>query len=122
MAKILIVDDSTTIRQQLRIFLSENGHETVEAADGKAGLEAAKGASDIALMIVDVNMPVMNGIEMVTEIRKLAEHEKTPIFMLTTESGSDIASEGRKAGVTAWIVKPFKPVILIKGIQKVLGG
>ena len=121
MANILVVDDSATIRQQLRIFLADNGHGCVEAADGQAGLEAAK-ANDVDLMIVDVNMPVMNGIEMVAEVRKLPQHAKTVIFMLTTESGADIAQEGRKAGVTAWIVKPFKPAILLKGIQKVLGG
>ena len=71
-------------------------------------------------MIVDVNMPVMNGLEMVAEVRKLPEHAKTPIFMLTTESGTDIAAEGRRVGVTAWIVKPFKPAILLKGIEKVV--
>ena len=121
MALVLVVDDSTTIRQQLSIFLSGNGHESLEAENGQIGLDVAR-ENNVDLMIVDVNMPVMNGIDMVTEIRKLPQHAKTPIFMLTTESGQDIAKKGKEAGVTAWIVKPFKPEFLLKGITKVLGG
>ena len=120
MGLILVVDDSSTIRQQMRVFLTNNGHEVVEADNGQTGLQAAKD-NDARLMIVDVNMPVMNGIEMVGEVRKLPKHAKTPIFMLTTESGSDIAKQGKQAGVTAWIVKPFKPDFLLKGVNKVLG-
>ena len=119
MPSVMIVDDSATIRQQLKVFLTSNGYEAVEAGDGAQGLAAAK-ENDVSLMIVDVNMPVMNGIEMVTEVRKLPQHQKTPIFMLTTESGTDIAAEGRRVGVTAWIIKPFKPEILLKGIKKVI--
>ena len=117
MPQILVVDDSTTVRQQLRLFLQDNGHEVLEGNNGKEGFEQARDNTGVKLMIVDVNMPVMNGLEMVAEVRKLPEHAKTPIFMLTTESGTDIAAEGRRVGVTAWIVKPFKPAILLKGIE-----
>ena len=120
MAKtILIVDDSATIRQQLRICLSEGGFTVVEAENGAAGLAQAKQAN-MDMVIADVNMPGMNGIEMIGEIRKLPAYAKVPIFVITTESGTRVA-EGKAAGATAWIVKPFKPESLLAGVKKVLG-
>lgn len=117
---ILVVDDSATVRQQARVLLESNGFNVVEAPNGAEGLAAAKSAS-VSLMLVDVNMPVMNGIEMISEVRKLGSHAKTPIFVLTTESSTDVVSQGKAAGATAWIVKPFKPAILMQAIRKVLG-
>lgn len=121
MAKsILVVDDSSTMRQQLRMFLLRSGFHVIEASNGAEGIEQAR-AMPVDLVICDVNMPVMNGIEMLKAIRQLPNHQKTPVFVLTTESVGSMVQEGKAAGATAWIVKPFKPEILLKGIQKVLG-
>ena len=79
------------------------------------GLTMAMTHSEIALFIVDINMPNMNGLEMIEEIRLIGAHQKTPIFVLTTESSSEIANEGKQAGATAWIVKPFKEEPLLAG-------
>jgi two-component system chemotaxis response regulator CheY len=116
---VLVVDDSATMRQQTRTLLQTNGYTVVEAGNGQEGLDAAKGAS-IGLVIVDVNMPVMNGIEMIGKLRKMANYDKTPIFVLTTESSGNIVSQGKAAGATAWIVKPFNPQILLAAVKKVL--
>ena len=119
MAKqILIVDDSATVRHQLRSFLVGQGFEVTEADSGNSGLATAKERS-FDLIICDVNMPGMNGIDMVAAVRTLPAHAKTPIFMLTTESAGDVTKRGKDAGATAWMVKPFRPEILLKGIQKV---
>ncbi len=119
MKTILIVDDSITVRMQMRRFLESNGYSVVEANDGVDGLETAS-STDVDMMIVDVNMPRMNGIDMTREVRALSAHTRTPIFMLTTEGGKDMINNGRAAGVTAWMVKPFKPDLLLRGIQRVL--
>lgn len=116
--KILIVDDSATVRQQLQTLLAASGYLVVEAEDGHLGLLAAE-QHDVDLLIVDVNMPRMNGIEMVAQVRKLPRHDKTPIFMLTTESTKSVMTLGKNAGATAWIIKPFRPDLLLKGISRV---
>jgi len=121
MAKtILVVDDSPTIRQQLRVFLKNNHFHVIEAENGEVGLAAAR-TNPVDLMIVDINMPVMDGITMITEVRKLPNHGKTPIFVLTTQASRVTSAKGRAAGATAWIIKPFKPEILLEGIKKILG-
>ena len=117
--KILIVDDSATVRQKLRTLLATNGYQVVEAEDGQRGLELAE-QEDVDLLIVDVNMPVMNGIEMIKAVRKLDKCAKAPIFMLTTEATKGVMTMGRSAGATAWIIKPFRDDILLKGIARVL--
>ena len=116
---VLVVDDSATMRQQTRTLLQTNGYTVVEAGNGQEGLDAAKGAA-VGLVIVDVNMPVMNGIEMIGKLRKMDLYGKTPIFVLTTESSGNIVSQGKAAGATAWIVKPFTPQILLAAVKKVL--
>lgn len=120
MTRILTVDDSPTIRQQLRIFLETQGFSVAEAESGEAGLSAAR-SGRFDLIIADVNMPGINGLEMVTELRQIMGYDKTPIFMLTTQAHREMKAQGRKAGATAWIVKPFKPKVLLAGIQKALG-
>jgi two-component system, chemotaxis family, chemotaxis protein CheY len=118
---VLVVDDSATMRQQTRTLLQTNGYTVLEAGNGAEGLEAVKGAgASIGLVIVDVNMPVMNGIEMIGKLRKMDHYGKTPIFVLTTESSGNIVSQGKAAGATAWIVKPFNPQILLAAVKKVL--
>src|SRR5437868_9491604 len=91
---VLVVDDSATMRQQTRTLLQTNGYTVVEAGNGAEGLEAAKKAA-VELLIVDVNMPVMNGIEMIGKVRQLEKYAKTPIFVLTTESSGDTVSKGK---------------------------
>lgn len=118
---ILVVDDSPTVRQQLRLCLENGGYQVVEAANGKLGLEAAE-RNTASLVISDINMPIMNGIDFIRELRKRPAYQKTPVFVLTTESGAGNAQLGKEAGATVWIVKPFKPEILLKGIQKCIGG
>jgi two-component system chemotaxis response regulator CheY len=118
--KILVVDDSVTLLQQLEAFLTTNGFAVEKASDAQAGLEALR-RSSFDLVFVDVNMPGMNGLEMIAEARKLPGYEKTPIFVLTTESTKGLMQRGKEAGATAWIVKPFKQDVVLKGIEHVLG-
>lgn len=119
MPRILIVDDSATVRHQLRDCLEAAGHDVVEAENGAFGLQRAK-AEEFSLIIVDVNMPVMNGLEMLENLRAVPERASVPAFVLTTESSKDMVARGKKCGATAWIVKPFRPEILIKGIAHIL--
>lgn len=119
MANILVVDDSASMRQMIKFTLDIAGHKITEAADGKQGLSLAEG-SDFDLVISDVNMPNMNGIEMTAGIRGLGNHKSTPILLLTTESGLEKKGEGKKAGATGWLVKPFDPEQLTKIVNKVL--
>jgi two-component system chemotaxis response regulator CheY len=116
---ILIVDDSSTIRQQTRTLLEGHGFRIVEATNGAEGLEEATKAR-FDLILVDVNMPVMNGLEMISHVRKLPDYQKTPIFVLTTESSGDTVRQGKAVGATAWVVKPFKADVLVPAIRKVL--
>ncbi|MBC7543083.1 MAG: response regulator [Candidatus Sericytochromatia bacterium] len=119
---ILVVDDSATVRQQLTSFLKNNGFEATAAENGTDALQQAQSRSKAFDMVVtDVNMPQMGGLEMIAALRLRPGYAKTPIFVLTTESTADIMAKGKALGATAWIVKPFKPEILLKGIHKVLG-
>ncbi|MEE9342220.1 MAG: response regulator [Gammaproteobacteria bacterium] len=120
MATILAVDDSNSMRQMVSFTLKQAGHDVVEAADGVQALAVAKGKS-INLVLSDVNMPNMNGIELVKELRALPDFKFTPILMLTTESGANLKQEGKAAGATGWLVKPFNPEQLLSTINRVLG-
>ena len=120
MAKILAVDDSASMRQMVSFTLKGAGHDVVEASDGQQALNLAKGQSGIDLVISDVNMPNMDGITLIKHLRALPSFKFTPILMLTTESNADKKSEGRSAGATGWIVKPFNPEQLLATIGKVL--
>lgn len=119
MAKILAVDDSASMRQMVSYTLKGAGHDVVEAADGVEALKAAK-AQGFDLVISDVNMPNMDGISLIKELRQLAPFKFTPILMLTTESGAEKKGEGKAAGATGWIVKPFNPDQLLATVGKVL--
>lgn len=119
MAKILAVDDSASMRQMVSFTLKGAGHEVVEAADGAEALKVAK-SQGFDLVISDINMPNMDGISLIKELRQLANFKFTPILMLTTESGAEKKGEGKAAGATGWIVKPFNPDQLIATVGKVL--
>jgi len=117
--KILIVDDSASLRQVVSIALENAGYETIEAADGQQALNLLDGTK-INLVICDVNMPVMDGITFVTKVKQLPNYRFLPIIMLTTESGETRKLEGQAAGAKAWVVKPFKPEQMLAAVSKLI--
>ncbi|KYG00845.1 response regulator [Sorangium sp. So ce296] len=120
--KILLVEDSNTVRQQVGILLSGAGYSIVEADNGRdavAAVNAHKG--DLAMIIADVNMPVMNGIEMLESLRDKGLASGVPILMLTTEGQPELIDKARKAGAKGWIIKPFKPDLLLAAVKKLAG-
>ncbi len=117
---ILTVDDSSSVRQMVGFTLREAGYEVIEACDGRDALNKMGGKS-INLVITDLNMPNMDGIELIKNIRKNTIYKFIPILMLTTESQESKKVEGKQAGATGWIVKPFKQEQLLGVIKKVLG-
>jgi len=120
MATILAVDDSNSMRQMVSFTLKQAGHDVTEAADGLEALELAK-KGKFSLVISDVNMPKMDGIALIKQLRTLPAYKFTPLLMLTTESSSDKKQEGKSAGATGWIVKPFNPDQLLATVKRVLG-
>ena len=117
--RVLVVDDSASMRQMISFTLTEQGYEVIQAGNGK---EACPLLSDsIKLIITDLYMPEMNGIELIKNVRQSPTNKFTPIIMLTTETEGEKQEEGRKAGATAWIVKPFAPEKLKETVQKVMG-
>ena len=120
MATILAVDDSASMRQMVAFTLKGAGFDVVEASDGVDALGKAK-TQKFDLVISDVNMPNMDGISLIKELRTLPSFKFTPMLMLTTESTTDKKQEGKAAGATGWIVKPFNPEQLLATVNKVLG-
>jgi len=116
--KILAVDDSKTMRDMVSFTLKGAGHDVVLADDGVNALTALTG-QEVDLVITDVNMPNMNGIELVEKLRQDPRFRATPILILTTESDDSLKQRGRAAGATGWIVKPFVPEKLLKVVDKV---
>ena len=118
---ILIVDDFSTMRRIVRNLLKELGFTNVdEAEDGQVALGRAQGQKFNAV-VTDVNMPNMDGISLIRALRGLPDYKFTPMLMLTTESAADKKAEGKAAGATGWLVKPFNPEQLVATVQKVLG-
>jgi two-component system chemotaxis response regulator CheY len=119
MAKtILVVDDSTSLRKVVNLALAGVGYQVLEAEDGEAALKMLDGR-EISMVVCDVNMPKMNGIEFVKAAKGLAKYKFMPILMLTTESQDAIKNEGKAAGARAWMVKPFSPSQLIAAVDKI---
>ncbi len=116
---IMTVDDSTSMRQMVKATLQAAGYGVVEAADGQEALDYARDNA-VDLVISDVNMPRMDGITLVHELRALSSYRLTPLLLLTTESSQEKKMEGKKAGATGWIVKPFNPAQLLATLQKLL--
>ena len=116
--KALIADDSVTMRKMVMMTLEQEGFEVVAAENGVDALEKI-GDSKLDVMIVDINMPEMDGITLIKELRAKPVYKATPILVLTTESGDQIKSEGKSAGASGWIVKPFSPDVLINAVKKV---
>ncbi len=119
MKRILTVDDSASVRQMVSFTLRKADYEVVEAVDGKDGL-AKVSSGKFDLIITDLNMPHVDGIQMITAVRKLPGYSFIPILMLTTESQAEKKDAGRKAGATGWIVKPFNADQLIAVVQKLV--
>lgn len=120
MGKILAVDDSASMRQMVSFTLKGAGYEVEQATDGVEALALAKSAQ-FDLVLSDVNMPNMDGLTLTKELRTLPAYKFTPILVLTTEAGSDKKQEGKSAGATGWIVKPFNPDQLLSTVKRVMG-
>jgi len=120
MATILTADDTATMRQMISFTLGSVGHEVVQAVDGSEALTIAR-TRKFDLVIADINMPNMDGITLVKSLRELPDYRFTPILILTTESQEEKRRQGRGAGATGWIVKPFNPEQLLTVVKKVLG-
>ena len=121
MAKtVLAVDDSASIRQMVSFTLKSAGYDVVEAVDGQDRLDKAKTKS-VNLVLTDQNMPRMDGLTLIKNLRGMPQYASTPILMLTTESSDAMKSQGRAAGATGWLVKPFDPQKLIEVVRKVIG-
>ncbi|WP_020650243.1 MULTISPECIES: response regulator [Solimonas] len=119
-ARILAVDDSASMRQMVAYTLRDAGFDVAEAADGQEAYEMAQ-REPFRLVLCDVNMPRLDGIGLVRQLRQLPTYKFTPLLMLTTESGPEKKQEGKAAGATGWLVKPFNPEQLVATVQRVLG-
>ncbi|UTA47657.1 response regulator [Simiduia sp. 21SJ11W-1] len=119
MADILIVDDSASMRNMVSTTLSTAGHKVSEADNGQNALNTAK-SGKFDIVITDLNMPVMDGIELVRQLRTLPSYKYTPILLLTTESADDKKAQGKQAGATGWLVKPFNPDKLLATVDRVM--
>ncbi|QOY86733.1 response regulator [Paludibaculum fermentans] len=119
MKTILTVDDSSSLRQMVSFVLRSNGYDVVEAVDGVDGLAKLDGQA-VDLVLTDINMPRMDGIEFTRQLRAMTPYKFVPIVLLTTESHPDKKQQGKAAGATAWIVKPFQPDQLLAVVKKVL--
>jgi two-component system chemotaxis response regulator CheY len=120
MRKVLIVDDSPTVRQQVGRALHESGIEVVEAGDGIEGIDRIAADDTIGMVILDINMPRMNGLEMLDKIKQDARTASLPVVMLTSEGQRSMIERAKQAGAKGWIVKPFKPDLLLLTVRKLL--
>jgi two-component system chemotaxis response regulator CheY len=121
MAKILIVDDSSTVRDEVAGFLKKAGMDVATAVDGKDGLVKMKADPGIKLVVSDVNMPNMDGLTMVEKIRGELGNSTVNVIMLTTESSPSMKERGKAAGIKGWIVKPFKGEVVLESFRKLAG-
>lgn len=119
--KILIVDDAASMRGLVAMTLKKSGYEVIEASDGKDALTKLSSVGKVDLIITDLNMPNMDGIELIKTLKADMKYRFIPVIMLTTESQEAKKEEGRKAGAKAWIVKPFKPDVLVNVVKKIIG-
>jgi len=117
---IMTVDDSASVRQMVCYTLKSAGYQVVEAVDGQDALSKLAGSS-VHMIITDLNMPNLDGIGLIRQVRASASHKFVPVVMLTTESQDAKKMEGKQAGATGWIIKPFKPEQLLAVVKKVLG-
>jgi two-component system chemotaxis response regulator CheY len=121
MKKVLVVDDSPSVRQQVGMALTQAGYGIVEGVDGQDGLSKA-GTPGIALVICDVNMPRMNGLEMIEKLKADPKYAAIPVVMLTSEGQPALIDRAKKAGAKGWIIKPFKADLLVAAVKKLTPG
>lgn len=121
MAKILVADDSETLRTQLKGDLTEAGHEVIEAEHGLVAIDKLKSESGIQLVILDVNMPEANGIDVLKTMRQDDLHPSAMVFMLTTDSSAELKSLAKELSVKAWITKPYQKEALLAVIERLIG-
>lgn len=117
--RIMTIDDSPSLRQMVALTLESAGYEVVEASDGRDALAKLKGRS-FNLFLTDLNMPGLDGIELTRKLRAMPEYKFVPIVLLTTESQQEKKMQGKAAGATGWIVKPFQPQDLLATVKKVM--
>jgi two-component system chemotaxis response regulator CheY len=118
---VLIVDDSFTIRQQVSLTLKSAGYQIVEACDGQEGVDAVRTHAGIAMVLCDVNMPRMNGLEFLETIKGDAAGPPLPVVMLTTDGSPELIARAKRAGAKGWIVKPFQTDLLLAAVRRIAG-
>ena len=119
MKKILVTDDSATLRRQVRLALEKDEYIVYEAENGADGLKVLRENTDICLAVVDINMPVMGGVEMIKTIRDDQELKSLKVFVLTTDASKELKEQTKMFGVN-WITKPFDPLKLLTAVNKIL--
>ncbi len=117
---ILTVDDSASVRQMIRFTLEDAGYSVIEATDGRDAITKLE-SNPVNLVFTDLNMPFVDGIQLIKHIRSSSVNKFIPIIMITTESQNDKKMQGKQAGATGWIVKPFRPEQLVDVTKKILG-
>jgi two-component system chemotaxis response regulator CheY len=118
---VLIVDDSLTVRQQVSLTLTSAGYQIVEASDGREGVDALRAHAEIAMVLCDLNMPHMNGLEFLDSIRGDATGLPVPVVMLTTDGSPELIARAKRAGAKGWIVKPFQTDLLLAAVRRIAG-
>jgi two-component system, chemotaxis family, chemotaxis protein CheY len=118
---VLIVDDSLTVRQQVSLALKSSGYEILEACDGVEGVAAVREHAEIAMILCDLNMPRMNGLELLETIKGDAVGPPVPVVMLTTDGSPELIARAKRAGARGWIVKPFQPILLLAAVRRIVG-
>lgn len=121
--KVLVVDDSRTIRPQVKFSLEKaaSPYTVVLAEDGQDGLDKLNENQDVGLIVCDVNMPRMGGIEFLGELGKTGQYDQIPVIILTTEGDPDLIEKAKTLGAKAWVKKPFKPPALVSAVSKLIG-
>jgi len=118
---VLIVDDSLTVRQQVSLALAPAGYQIVEACDGREGVDALRAHAGIAMVLCDLNMPNMNGLEFLDTIKGDTAGSRVPVVMLTTDGSPDLIARAKRAGAKGWIVKPFQTDLLLAAVRRIAG-
>ena len=121
MAKVFVIDDSSTARNLLKMALEESKYEVVEASNGVEALKLIKDIKDVKLILCDVNMPEMDGLTLCKKIKEIPDWSSIPILMVTTESTLEMKSKGKEIGVLGWVTKPVDPPKLMATINKIVG-
>ena len=118
MKKVLVVDDAAIIRSEVARVLGSAGFSVLEAGDGAAGLDVSRKNLDLSLIVLDVNMPIMGGLDMLDRLQEDARTAAIPVMLLTTEGQEALIVRAKKAGAKGWLVKPAKPEILLKAVER----